>query len=369
MKDPYFPQRTAVVDLSQALLDEGLVVRTWGNVSHRTEGTSFVITPSGRSYETMIETDLAVVDADGESHGPFKASSEYPMHKLCYELRPSAKTVVHTHQRYASALSQLGRDLVLTAEEAAAIGQERIRISPYGLPSTKKLHQGVEHTLATHPEDNVVLLEAHGVFLCGDTPEHALQLARDVEKAARRIYQELTGSDLVDLEQGHGTVASSRKLAGSVSGREPRGSTPEVQFLDASGASVAPTPAERDLHKRIYARRKDIGAIRVCADSEVEALIPNIEAGQDLKPFLDDYAQIIGVRAGRKVSRANLVVVDGRALCLGSDMTDATAVESVLKKNARAARVAQASGRSPIAAWECLLMNVIYKVKYSKQAG
>lgn len=354
MRDPLLAQRTAVVDLSQDLLDEGLVVRTWGNVSHRTEGDAFVITPSGRNYDTMIESDLAIIDAEGEKSGPFKPSSEYPMHKLCYELRPKADCVVHTHQRYASALSQLGKDLELTPEEADAIGQSHIRISPYGLPSTKKLHSGVEQTLKNNPGDDALLLEAHGVFLCGDTAEHALQLARDVEAASKRIYQELTGSDLVDPEVPADAVVRSEKIDGS------------VVFFNTAGQEVSPATDVRSRHEAIYAKRKSAGAIRVCWDSEVEAIKPQVAAGKPLRPYLDDFAQIVGIKSD-DTPRSNVVFVDGEALCVGADASDATAVESVLKKNARAARVAQLSGREPIVDWECRLMNFIYKVKYSKQ--
>lgn len=359
MKDPRFSQRSAVVDLSQDLLDEGLVVRTWGNVSHRTEGHEFVITPSGRTYDTMIESDLAVIDEAGEASGPFKPSSEYPMHKLCYEHRVEANCVVHTHQRYASALSQLGKELELTRHEAQAIGQSHIQISSYGLPSTKKLHSGVEETLRHNPGDNVVLLEAHGVFLCGDTAEHALQLARDVEAASKRIYQEVTGSDLVDPEVPADTIVRS----------ERDGTDSPIRYFNTAGEDVTSTaPAEvKKRHEAIYAKRKKAGAIRVCWDSEVEALKSQIEGGKALRPYLDDFAQIVGVKADSS-TRANVVFRDGEALCVGSDSSDAAAVESVLKKNARAARVAQVAGREPIVDWECRLMNFIYKAKYSKQA-
>ncbi|QNH95727.1 class II aldolase/adducin family protein [Corynebacterium anserum] len=359
MKDPRFSQRSAVVDLSRDLLHEGLVVRTWGNVSHRTSGHEFVITPSGRSYDTMIESDLAVISAAGEASGPFKPSSEYPMHKLCYEHRPGANCVVHTHQRYASALSQLGQPLELTRHEAQAIGQSHIQISPYGLPSTKKLHFGVKETLRHNPGDNVVLLEAHGVFLCGDTAEHALQLARDVESAATRIYKEVTGSTLVDPDVPQDRIVRSER-------DNPHA---PICFFNAAGEeATASVPAEvRARHEAIYSQRKKACAIRVCWDSEVEALKSQISGGTPLRPYLDDFAQIVGTKAHAS-ARANVVFRDGEALCIGSDPADATAVESVLMKNARAARVAQVAGRSPIANWECHLMNAIYRATYSKQA-
>ena len=42
-----------VVAAGKKLVESGLIARTWGNVSARISDTQFVITPSGRAYETL----------------------------------------------------------------------------------------------------------------------------------------------------------------------------------------------------------------------------------------------------------------------------------------------------------------------------
>lgn len=361
MKDPWQQQRTAVVDLSQDLLRTGLVVRTWGNVSHRTEGNAFVVTPSGRQYETMIESDLAVIDEEGKPTGPFKPSSEFPMHKLCYELRPQAQAVAHTHQPYASALSLVGESIPLTESEAAEIGQSHIYTAKYALPSTSKLHASAKRTLEAHPDAHVILLEMHGAFLCGATPERALELALAVERAGKRVYREITGSDLAPREVPAGEVARSVLRDRSAL---------DIVFYDADSNQLASPPAETvRLHEDMYKARKDVSAIERCEDSEVARIAQQVMNGQVLRPYLDDFAQLVGIKADTSYRKNNVAFVDGVAWCLGKDAADAEAVGIVLRKNARAALVAQAVGASPIVEWECRLMNFIYKVKYSKQAG
>lgn len=359
-----FAERKAVVDLSHALLEEGLVVRTWGNISHRTTGGSFVITPSGRNYTTMIEADLAQVSVEGDKvvdkSGPFKPSSEYPMHALCYRLRPDANAVVHTHQRYASALSLMGTTVELTDREAELIGQRNIPIASYGLPGTGKLHKNVEQVLQEFPEANVLLLEAHGVFLCGDTPDHALELAQNVEIAARRVYQETTGSNLSRHFPAEHDVTRSEL----VQHEHSAGSTPTVRYFHGDQDITAAVGYDvRRAHETAYAGRKKARAIRVSRDGEVAQF-----TSRTLKPYLDDFAQIVG-RQADATPRSNVVFTKDGALCLGKDDDDARAVQSVLEKNARAACIAESSGREPINDWECRLMNAVYQLKYSKQAG
>ena len=45
--------RNIVVATGPELLCEGLVARTWGNISARVDDTHYLITPSGMDYEKL----------------------------------------------------------------------------------------------------------------------------------------------------------------------------------------------------------------------------------------------------------------------------------------------------------------------------
>ena len=53
--------RRLVIEAGLRLVREGLIARTWGNISARISENEFVITPSGRAYETMRPDDLVKV--------------------------------------------------------------------------------------------------------------------------------------------------------------------------------------------------------------------------------------------------------------------------------------------------------------------
>ena len=53
-----------VVAAGKKLVESGLIARTWGNVSARISDTQFVITPSGRAYETLTPEELARLKED-----------------------------------------------------------------------------------------------------------------------------------------------------------------------------------------------------------------------------------------------------------------------------------------------------------------
>ena len=53
-----------VVAAGKKLVESGLIARTWGNVSARISDTQFVITPSGRAYETLTPEEVVVVNIE-----------------------------------------------------------------------------------------------------------------------------------------------------------------------------------------------------------------------------------------------------------------------------------------------------------------
>ena len=98
---------------NRKLVEYGLVVLTWGNVSAVTEDRKYVvIKPSGVDYATMAPAQMVVVDMEGNVvEGELRPSSDLPTHLELYRAFPAVKSVVHTHSRYATAMAQAERSL------------------------------------------------------------------------------------------------------------------------------------------------------------------------------------------------------------------------------------------------------------------
>ena len=97
-----------IIEAGHQLIKEGLIARTWGNISARLSDETFLITPSGRAYETLTPAELVEVSIkDCTYEGDIKPSSEKGVHAAVYKLRPEADFVIHAHSNNASALSIL----------------------------------------------------------------------------------------------------------------------------------------------------------------------------------------------------------------------------------------------------------------------
>ena len=96
-----------------ALVDEGLVRLTWGNVSgiDREQGL-FVIKPSGLAYQNLSPEQLVIVDLEGEIvEGGLNPSSDTPTHLVLYQGFEQIGGITHTHSVHATMFSQAGVEL------------------------------------------------------------------------------------------------------------------------------------------------------------------------------------------------------------------------------------------------------------------
>jgi len=111
LKDMLEKLKEKVYKANLDLVDNGLVIHTWGNVSGRdTESGLIIIKPSGVSYDSMEPDDMVVIDPEGRIvEGKYKPSTDAPTHLLLYRTFKSLGGVVHTHSSYATSWAQAGR--------------------------------------------------------------------------------------------------------------------------------------------------------------------------------------------------------------------------------------------------------------------
>lgn len=102
-----------VLQSNLKLVELGLVLFTWGNVSAIDRNSGLVaIKPSGVEYEGMRAKDIVVVNLDGVViEGGWKPSTDLPTHLALYKAFPEVGGVVHMHSAYATAFAQAGRGI------------------------------------------------------------------------------------------------------------------------------------------------------------------------------------------------------------------------------------------------------------------
>ncbi len=181
------------------LVEHGLVIFTWGNVSgiDRERGL-VVIKPSGVDYAVMKPSDMVVVDlATGEVvEGSLRPSSDTPTHLALYRAFPEIGGVVHTHFTYATAWAQAGIDLPNIGTTHADYFHNSIPCTrdmtaaevegSYELETGNVIVERFEGLNAVHTPG--VLVKNHGPFSWGKTPAEAVHNAVVMEQVAKMAF-------------------------------------------------------------------------------------------------------------------------------------------------------------------------------------
>ena len=190
-----------VFEANLELVRQGLVIYTWGNVSgYDPESKLFVIKPSGVDYATMKESDMVVVDLDGNVvEGDLKPSSDTPTHIAIYKEYPEVRGVVHTHSEWATSWAQAERDIPV-------YGTTHCDYFYGAIPCTRQLTKEEINgeyefntglvIIETLKNRNVSPLEIpginvghHGPFSWGKNPTDAVHNAKVMEEVAKMAFR------------------------------------------------------------------------------------------------------------------------------------------------------------------------------------
>lgn len=186
-----------VLNANFALVKNGLVLFTWGNVSaiDRKSGL-VVIKPSGVSYDGMKAEDMAVVNLNGDVvEGNYRPSSDTPTHIELYRAHPQIGGIVHTHSTYATAFAQAERAI-------PAYGTTHADYFYGDIPCARNLTEGemgeyerntgkvINETLSGKDVVAVpaCLVAHHGVFAWGKNADEAVYHATVVEEVAKMAF-------------------------------------------------------------------------------------------------------------------------------------------------------------------------------------
>ena len=347
-----------IIRVGLELLEKGLIVRTWGNISCRVDKRHFLITPSGIKYEDLTPDKIVLVNLGDLSYeGDIKPSSEYKVHAACYKARKDVRFIVHTHQVYATVAGALGKKEIRTE-----YNEERyiVPCAVYGYPGTDKLADNVGRCAHKYQNADTIIMANHGAVCFGTNGAEAVAASEKLEVACNNYLIDVCKIDMAHgLDEGYSSHLENGKIVYDL---------PDV-----------PDRVKR-IHKEIYAKRPDVKYI---VHNKSDAVMTISRRVNQMRPLLDDFAQLIGVkikipvndhgRDGNKIivkKHVNAVfVLNDGAYCLGSTLDDAQAVSIVLDKGCLAHLAVLRYGEGHfLSTIDCIRMNRFYRNSYSKLA-
>lgn len=197
-------ERQALIDCALEMRANALIKGSGGNVSMRVPGAgpdgadAFLITPSAMGYDTMLPSDVVLVDADGATlDGCRRPSSDKTAILYIFRNMPEVNVVIHTHQPYATALGlvcdELPADFTTVIDELHAA----VHVAPF----TRSSDEGMGVLTVEHIGDALaVILKHHGVIAVGKSIDQALTAAIYLEESCQAYLAALaTGLPIAHL--------------------------------------------------------------------------------------------------------------------------------------------------------------------------
>lgn len=186
-----------VCEANRELLQRGIVIYTWGNVSGIDRDQGLVaIKPSGVGYEALKPEDMIVVDiVTGERvEGKYRPSTDTETHLELYRKFIKIGGVCHTHSVNAVAYAQAGMDISVLGTTQAdyfhgdipctrELNKEEVE-EAYELNTGKVIVECFRERGINPMEVPGVVVKNHGPFSWGKTPNESVYHAVVMEIVA-----------------------------------------------------------------------------------------------------------------------------------------------------------------------------------------
>jgi len=176
-------QRNQIIEYSLKLNSTNLSPLRSGNISVRSKENDkdgYLITPSGKKYETLKTEDIVFMGLnEEEKNNPgSNPSSEWRFHRDIYVNKNDAQAIVHAHSPHATAVSSHGKSIPPFHYMVALAGGEDIKCADYATFGTEELSNNVIKALENR---SACLMSNHGQVAFGKNLEQAFELAQEIE--------------------------------------------------------------------------------------------------------------------------------------------------------------------------------------------
>lgn len=197
-----------MVRTGRLLWDKGLVFGFNGNISHRLDADTVLITATGTCLGFLKQEDIVTITAAGEVIGGL-ASTERLMHTAIYKALPKVQCILHTHTTYTNGFF-LSNDRFTPKTFEAQFYLGEVKAIAQTTPSVTDPAPVVEALKM----NNIVVLKNHGVVAVGDDLFNTFVLIQELEEQVKMDlvdahYRNVSAGDPV-VPKGAGPAAGKK---------------------------------------------------------------------------------------------------------------------------------------------------------------
>lgn len=144
--------------------EKGMLVAKGGNYSVRIGENRILLTASGFDKAAIDETQISMIDLEGNLIEGLKPALDIRMHLEVYRSMPEIRAIVHSHPPVSTgfAMSNYRVEEFLMPEAILDIGV--IETTDFAVPTTIEVPQCVGKCIKNNPKVRAMILRGHGVL-------------------------------------------------------------------------------------------------------------------------------------------------------------------------------------------------------------
>jgi L-fuculose-phosphate aldolase len=180
--------KSEIIKYAKMLNSKKLSALRSGNISIRHKD-GFFITPSGKKYSFLKNSDIVFVNLDGTFNKKNGIpSSEWKFHQDIYLNKNEANAIVHAHSTNATAVSTHKKGIPAFHYMVAMAGGSDIKCAKYATYGTRTLSKNIILALRNR---RACLISNHGQIAFEKNISKAFELAEEVENISLQYITSL----------------------------------------------------------------------------------------------------------------------------------------------------------------------------------
>jgi L-fuculose-phosphate aldolase len=193
--------KSKIVKYAKMFNSKNLSALRSGNISIRYKD-GFFITPSGKRYSSLKNSDIVFVNLDGTfDKKNITPSSEWKFHQDIYLNKYKANAIVHSHSTNATAVSAHKKGIPAFHYMVAMAGGFDIKCAKYATFGTRELSKNILLALKNR---KACLISNHGQIAFEENISKAFELAEEVENISLQY--------ITSLKLGKPKILSSKEM-------------------------------------------------------------------------------------------------------------------------------------------------------------
>jgi ribulose-5-phosphate 4-epimerase/fuculose-1-phosphate aldolase len=178
--------RCDLAALYRAFVRYGWTDLIYTHISARLPGepTQYLINPYGLFFEEITASNLIVMDFDGNKvRGDWPVNEAgHAIHHAVLKARPDVDWVLHTHSRAGMAVACM-KCGILPITQQAMFYHGQIAYHPWDVQTSGQ--EECDRLAADLGDNNIAVLENHGLLACGPTAADAFLTLYNIENACK----------------------------------------------------------------------------------------------------------------------------------------------------------------------------------------